>query len=231
MHTGQTMLETPAVWLGSLARTRAWITRIEGEHLLDEAIQTGAGVIVLLPHLGNWEVFNIYYAQRGKMVALYRPPRQGFMQPIMASVRGRLGNELVATNAPGIMRLYKSLAQGQVTVILPDQVPAVGNFTPFFGEPALTDILVSRLLKKTGAQAVCCAVYREYSGFVVRFSPVDEQLYADNLADSLRGLNQSLEQCIGCHLEQYQWEYKRYKKRPAGLKKLYEFRGPAKYHT
>ena len=231
IHTGQTALETPAVWLSPLMRSRAWISEVQNEALLDEAIKAGRGVIVLLPHLGNWEMFNVYFATRGKMTALYQPPKQAFMKPIMEAVRENLGNELVPTNVKGIARLYRCLQQGEVAVILPDQVPASGRFAPFFGEPALTDVLVSRLVKKTSACVICCTVSRDQNGFVVSFSEVDDRLYASDIDTSLSGLNRSVENAVSENLAQYQWEYKRYRERPAGLEKLYKFRqGPKYFH-
>jgi KDO2-lipid IV(A) lauroyltransferase len=118
--------------------------------------------------------------------------------------------------------LYRCLRQGQVVTVLPDQVPATGEFAPFFGQEALTDVLVSRLLAKTGAVAVCCVVWRESDGFVVTFSSVDDNIHSPRIQDSLVALNVSIENSIAGHVEQYQWDYKRFRERPAGMKKLYK---------
>ncbi|HIG42125.1 MAG: lysophospholipid acyltransferase family protein [bacterium] len=227
IHTGQTMMEIPAVWLGNFERVQGWILGVENEHLLDEAINQGRGVLVLLPHHGNWEMFNAYFASRGKMTALYQPPRQDLLKPLMQGVREKFGNELVATNVKGLARLYRCLEQGQIVTVLPDQVPASGEFVPFFGHDALTDVLVSRLLKKTGAAAVCCVVIRQNRGFKVRFSRVEEAIYSSQLMESLGALNSSIEGCIADQLEQYQWDYKRFRERPVGMKKLYKFNDEA----
>ena len=166
------------------------------------------------------------------MTALYQPPRQDFLKPVMREIRQKFGNELVATNLKGLARLYRCLENGQVVTILPDQVPTTGEYAPFFNEPALTDVLVSRLLKRTGATAVCCTVRRLSSGFVVSFSAVDDRIYSANKVTSLIGLNVSIECSIVNYLEQYQWEYKRFRERPAGKKKLYKFKGsPDQFHS
>ena len=39
--------------------------------------------------------------------------------------------------------------------------------------------------------------------------------------DAVIALNQSVEECVNDCPEQYQWEYKRFKRRPAGLSRLY----------
>ncbi len=231
VQTGQTMMETPAVWLSSLDRASTWIDAVENEQLLDDALALGKGVIVLLPHLGNWEMFNVYFSTRGKMTALYQPPRQDVLKPLMSSIRQKFGNEVVATNIKGLASLYRRLEKGGVVTILPDQVPARGEYAPFFGQSALTDVLVSRLIRKTGAVAVCCIVRRQRHRFVVSFSEAAHELYSDQVSESVLGLNHSIEQCISSHLEQYQWEYKRFRKRPTGMQRLYNYRNhPTSFH-
>ncbi|MFT4711786.1 MAG: KDO2-lipid IV(A) lauroyltransferase [Candidatus Azotimanducaceae bacterium] len=161
-NTGKNFMETPAVWMGSFGRISNWIKHVENREVLDQAYAQGQGVVIILPHLGNWELFNLYYSQypAGEMTALYQPPVKPYLQSIMADIRGRFGNEIVPTTRRGITRLYRSLGNGEVVTILPDQVPESGDYVNFFGEKALTDRLISRLLAKTGAQVVCCLIKR-----------------------------------------------------------------------
>jgi len=226
-QTGMTAFETPAVWLSDLSRTSAWIDRVENEQLIDDAMASDKGTVVVLLHLGNWEMFNVYFASKGRMTALYQPPRQDWAKPLMAKVRG---DNLVPTNRQGLATLYRELKDGQVVTVLPDQVPATGEFVPFFGQPALTDRLVPRLLRKTGARAIVCIVYRESGKFHLRFDEVDNDVYAADLITALAALNLSVEKSIRTKLVQYQWEYKRFRERPAGAKKLYKFDGKTQYY-
>jgi KDO2-lipid IV(A) lauroyltransferase len=222
-HTGQTMMETPAVWLGEQQRIRRWITVVENEQVLDVTREPGQGMIILLPHFGNWELLNAYYASRGSLTALYHPPNQAFLQPIMAKVRENNGHELVPTNKRGIARLYRRLAAGGEIVILPDQVPASGEFVDFFGQPAFTDHLISRLVQKTGAKVVSSIFIRntDQFGFTARFSAADPAVYSSDLNESMRGVNQTVEDCVAADPAQYQWEYKRFRVSPDGVKSLY----------
>jgi len=225
-NTAQTMMESPAVWLGKLERTQAWIKEVENEYLLNDALRAGRGVIVLLPHQGNWEMYNVYTASKNRhMTALYKPPDKDALKPLMLEIREKYGNELVPTNTRGITTLYRRLKSGGLVTVLPDQVPKTGKYASFFAQQALTDILISRMLKKTQAAIVCCDVVRQDNGFIVRFSNVDEQIYSANIDESLIGLNNTIERVARTALEQYQWGYKRFRKRPAGLKKIYKFRG------
>jgi KDO2-lipid IV(A) lauroyltransferase len=227
-HTGMTALETPSVWLSDPKRKDAWLGKIENEHLLDAAMTSASGTLILLPHLGNWEMFNAYFARRGRMTALYQPPRQEWLKPFMETIRG---DNLVATNRQGLTMLYKELSAGRVVTVLPDQVPLSGEYVPFFGQAALTDRLVPRLLAKTGARALLCVVYRAEGKFNVCFGEPDPDIYNQDLITALTALNRSVETSITPFLAQYQWEYKRFRERPTGEKKLYKFdRQPDSYH-
>jgi len=83
--------------------------------------------------------------------------------------------------------------------------------------------LVPRLIRKTKALALCCTVTRQGDGFLVRFSQPDPTLYDPDIGTSLEGLNRTIETAVSPFLEQYQWEYKRFRERPLGEKKLYKF--------
>ncbi len=73
-ETGSLAAEMGHVWLRPWSRTAALINRVEGEGSVKAALSRGRGVIVLGPHLGNWEVLGLHLATLGEMVALYEPP-------------------------------------------------------------------------------------------------------------------------------------------------------------
>ena len=230
IETGRTMMETPAVWLGDLGRVDGWISEVRGEALLREAIAEDRGLLILLPHTGNWELFNVFYRRYGVMTALYHPPRQAFMKAVMAEVRARHGNTMVPTTRSGLKQLFRTLTSGGTVVVLPDQVPASGDYVPFFGVDALTDPLGVRLCEKTGARVLGMAILRNDNGqFTVHILAPDESLYAGG-REGLVAINTMVETCARLSLPQYQWEYKRFRERPAGEQKIYRFgRAPARH--
>jgi Kdo2-lipid IVA lauroyltransferase/acyltransferase len=232
IHTGQTMMETPAVWLGARRRVDSWISDTSNETLLTDAMRAGQGVIVLLPHLGNWELFNVYFARLGSMTALYQPPRQAYLRPMMREIRQNFGNELVSPSVKGLSRLYRCLEDGGVVTVLPDQIPASGAFSAFFGVQALTDKLIPRLIRKTGATVVVVNVVRQPDGtFHIVCSRPDSGIYDEDLAVALRAMNLAVETSVLPAPAQYQWEYKRFRERPAGEKKVYRFNKPLELHS
>ncbi len=230
--TGQTLFEIPAIWFRKPEVTKRWIVSISNESLLDDAISTNRGVIVVLPHLGNWELFNAYfYGRRESMTALFQPPEKSWQKSVVERGRKLFGNRMVATNRRGISSLYRTLGRGGIVTILPDQVPESGVYAPFFGVQALTDTLTSRLARKTGARIVTAVVLRRADGlFEVRFARPDPGVYSRDVEQSVAAVNRTVEACAGEWPEQYQWEYKRFRKRPSGEEKLYRFNKPVAWH-
>ena len=154
------------------------------------------------------------------------------MKELMSRVRTRHGNHMVPTTTSGLARLYKTLTRGGNVVVLPDQVPGQGHFATFFGQPTLTDELSFRLLRKTGSIAVGVVVLREPDGsFKVRCLSPDDGIYSNDLQESLSSLNDLVERCASFDLAQYQWEYKRFRERPAGAEKIYRFHKPPGVHS
>jgi KDO2-lipid IV(A) lauroyltransferase len=58
-------------------------------------------------------------------------------------------------------------------------------------------------------------------GFKMVFAKPEEGIYSADPQLSASALNASIESCIGHCIEQYQWEYKRFRKQPEGAAKVY----------
>ena len=118
------------------AKQHQLIGEVEGAEAVRAALASGSGVIVLAPHLGNWEVLGLHLATLGDMVALYQPPKITELAAFIKHSRERSGGRLVATDPRGIAALVKCVKRGGISGILPDQVPnsEVGALNvPFMG--------------------------------------------------------------------------------------------------
>ena len=182
-------------------------------------VEAGNGVILLLPHLGNWELFNPMLTQRGSFYALYRSARIEQVDRLIRESRERTGCRMAPATSGGVRLLLRALRDGEVVVILPDQEPvkSAGDFGEFFGVPALTMTLVRGLLQRTGATALFGVALRDATGrFEVNYLAAPEGLDDEDVRVALTRLNRGVERCIRLCPEQYQWSYKRFKTRPEG---------------
>lgn len=224
-ETGATALEIPLMWEWPVERCLGLIREIEGEELLENAQAGNRGLLLLAPHLGNWELTGLFFASRYRMAALYSPPNQPGFEAYMKKVRSRSGSELVATDRRGITRLFSILKRGGVVGILPDQTPRRegGEFAPFFGIPTTTMTLASKLIQKTGAKPLITYAQRlpDARGFRIVIRETAPGMESAELIESLTALNRSVEACIAEAPEQYQWEYKRFRRTAPGETPVY----------
>ncbi|MCK2149773.1 lysophospholipid acyltransferase family protein [Marinobacter alexandrii] len=220
IQTGQTMMEVPLMWEWPVQKCLNLIKETKGLELIDEAMSSGKGLILLAPHLGNWELVGLFFSSRYKMAALYSPPNMPEFEDYMIKVRGRLGSELVRGDRRGLIRLTSILREGGVAGILPDQSPrGKGNaYAPFFGMEVRTMTLVSKLIQKTDANALITYAERlpDASGFRIVVKRTEPGLGEKDPVVATTALNRSIEHCVLDIPEQYQWEYKRMRHRPPG---------------
>lgn len=225
-ETCKTAIEVGMAWEWPVEKCLEMVREVEGTSLIDEAIEQEKGILLLAPHLGNWELAGLYFSSMFNMAALYRPPKVKELEEYMSKVRGRVGSELVPTDKRGVLRLFKILRSGGVVGILPDQEPPFsgGEFAPFFGVEANTMKLVSKLVEKTGATVLCTYAQRlpNGDGFKIVIKEADNEIASDDLITSISALNRSVESCVRDIPEQYQWEYKRFKRRRPGENHHYD---------
>lgn len=217
-ETGKSVFEVAKIWSGNAEQALGLIRRVSGGELFEDAVASGRGLIIAAPHLGCWELLNFYLASKASLAIVYRAPKVIALEPLLKKARGTLDVEQVRADGSGVRALYKRLKAGGVVGILPDQQPkhGEGEFAPFFGEPALTMVLVSRLAQRTGAQVLFSFAERlpQGAGFHVHFLPAPPKIADPHLPTAVAALNQGVEACVKLAMPQYQWHYKRYSIRP-----------------
>lgn len=227
IENAKTLLEMPAIWLGEPASWLSLVHKEQGREIVEPLLKQDKGVILAGPHLGAWEIAGLRLGTLGvPLTTLYRPPRYPALQELMFSGRSRTGAKLVPTDASGIKALYQGLRRGEMVAILPDQQPKSergGVFAPFFGEPALTMDLVSRLARKSGAPVVFTFVERlpGREGYCQHWIMAPEGIADPDPVVAAAALNEGVEECVRRCPEQYQWTYKRFRAKPDGSSRLY----------
>lgn len=217
LATGELAGEMGHVWVKPTSEVASLIKETHGSELISNAQKEGRGVILLFPHLGNWELVGFHAATLGNLTALYKTPKLAQLGPIIEQGRQRNGATLVPANSRGLAKLLKNVKGGGISGILPDQVPSelnAGQNSLFMGIPCFTGTLASNIIRRTGALAVFGMAQRVPGGFIIRYKLAEPELYDDDTRVSLAALNRGVETCVSHCAEQYQWEYKRFRMRP-----------------
>lgn len=224
IHTASTALELGKSWVLPIEKTRSLITQTDGLEEFKLAAEGSQGIILLAPHLGNWEIFGMHACQNIPSTIMYQQPKLPALDSLLQRTRTRGGIKLAPADRKGVSMVLKALQRGELVGVLPDQVPNDdgGEFAEFFGEQALTMTLVSKLIARSQARVFCGFAERlpRAEGFKLIIREADQAIYNEDLMTSLRGMNKSVEDCTLMAVEQYQWEYKRFRRQPEG-KKLY----------
>ncbi|MBV2124098.1 MAG: lysophospholipid acyltransferase family protein [Candidatus Thiodiazotropha sp. (ex Ctena orbiculata)] len=221
---GATLMEMAAIWFTPTERVLGMIKQVSGSEQLVR--EEGQGLVVLLPHLGCWEIIGLELPTHEQVTSLYRPPRNRAYETLVRQARERSGAKLVPTDTSGVKQIYQTLLGGGVTCILPDQQPRSDKgavFAPFFGVPALTMLLTNRLVRKTGAKVVFAYAERlsAGAGYHIHYLPADERIREADPVMAASALNQGIESIIRELPSQYQWSYKRFQIQPDGKQSPY----------
>ena len=179
-------------------------------------------ILFVTPHLGAYDVAGRWLWSRLPIMAMYRPHKLAWVDRLLREGRNTgaatEGGNVAPANMMGVRKVLKHLKGGGCSVLLPDQVPGVGEgeWVEFFGRPAYTMTLLGRLQEASGAALVFCFAERlpDAAGFAMHFAPLEAELPHDRAA-AARRVNEAVEALVRARPEQYLWGYNRYK-RPAG---------------
>ena len=217
MEAGKGAMELPAIWMRSQEEAARLVVDVDGWELIERALAAGKGAILLTPHLGCWEITAQYTSRHHPITVLYSPPKMQALEPLMQHGRTREGMKGVPPDLSGLRAMLKALHKGEAIGILPDQVPGIGEgeWTEFFGRPAYTMTLVTKLAQKTGAPLLFCYAERmpRGRGYRLHVVPMPGPMPGES---PQRRLNRAIEELVRRCPAQYLWAYNRYKV-PAGV--------------
>jgi KDO2-lipid IV(A) lauroyltransferase len=188
--------------------------------LVQEALDARRGLVLMTPHLGSFEVCAQAYAARfgrqAPLTALYRPARKAWLREVQEISRNRPGLKTAPATLAGVRTLVRALKAGETIGVLPDQVPpeGLGSWTPFFGAPAYTMTLASRLVQQTGARVVILWGERRPRGrgwVVHALDPAALLPQGQSWDAQPEQINQVMEAVIRRAPHQYLWGYHRFK--------------------
>ena len=214
---------TELAW--ALFRSDEAVARVRDRHgweAVERARQGNRAIVFVTPHLGAFDVAGRYLWSKLPILAMYRPHKIFWIDQLLREGRNRGaapdGTNVAPATLAGVRMVLKHLRRGGCTVLLPDQVPGLGEgeWVDFFGRPAYTMTLLGRLQESTGAAIVFCFAERLPGGrgFDMHFLPLQEPLPGDRRA-AARVVNEMVERLVRTCPAQYLWGYNRYK-HPAG---------------
>lgn len=134
--------------------------KMEGLEFFKAALSQEKGVLILLAHMGPWEVLPYLpylFESTSKLGAMYRPMNNEYFDAWFKSVREQRGTRLFSRK-DGFHKPVDFLRDGGVIGVLADQKMRQGVIAPFFGKEVPTNPLPGLFQRRSGSPTLCFSV-------------------------------------------------------------------------
>lgn len=194
--------------------------KIFGREHLDQALAAGGGCVLVVSHLGSWELLGML-AQFGpyEASAVVKTIRNPYLDKWFNRMRNKTALQTIFKDAP-IREVLRRLKKNHIIAILTDQwAGPEGLWVNFFGELTSTTTLPARFGLKLGCPII--------AAFCVRTAPWQFEIYVEPEVAlvgegpqierlTTEKINQIVEKKILQYPEQWTWVHRRWKDRPQG---------------
>jgi predicted RND superfamily exporter protein len=141
-----------------------------------EAVKArGQGVLLITPHLGNWELGGPLLAHHGyKLLALTQAEPDDALTQLRMASRARWGIETLVVGNDGFafVEIIKRLQSGAIVAMLIDRPPAPSAVTvELFGQPFQASIAAAELARASGCALLGVTLTRSSAGYTAHVLP------------------------------------------------------------
>jgi KDO2-lipid IV(A) lauroyltransferase len=148
---------------------------MEGIEHLNDALARGRGVVVALPHSGNWDMAGLWFVgHHGAFSTVVERLAPEVLYQRFVAYRSALGFDIVPLTGAGspTPRLLRRLRAGGVVCLLADRdLTGAGVAVEFFGGAARMPLGPARLAAATGAALLVVGCWFTADGWGIRFHP------------------------------------------------------------
>ncbi|HXI70058.1 MAG TPA: MMPL family transporter [Verrucomicrobiae bacterium] len=135
----------------------------------------GKGVLLVTPHLGNWEFGGSFLVEHGyKLLVLTQPEPDQKLTELRQASRARRGVEtlVVGEDAFAFIEIIKRLQAGATVALLVDRPPAqTAVNVNLFGHPFPASIAAAELARASGCAIVPVYIVRQANGHLAEILP------------------------------------------------------------
>jgi KDO2-lipid IV(A) lauroyltransferase len=216
------VLDYSVLWRGSREEVER-LVRIEGAgHLLDPANRP---LILLAPHFVGLDAGGLRVNTLVRGVSIYAKQSNAAWDAQLLAGRRRFNDPVLIARrgAAELKDVLRAMKNGLPLYYLPDMDLGATNsiFVPFFGVPAATIPMVSRLARLIGARVVMAVTEMTADGYVLHLEAPWRGFPGDSVEADTERMNREIERWVLRLPDQYLWTHKRFKTRPE--------RAPARY--
>jgi len=175
---------------------------VEGESFLRDPLLAGRGVIVSLPHAGNWDHAGAYFCASGAplvTVAEHLKPERLFRK--FLSYRQSIGMEVLDADARSLATLAQRLRNNRLIALVADRdLSSSGVEITFLGAPSKMPIGPALLSIQTKAPLITAFVKYEVDGIRIIFEGEIPIPGEGDQSEKIRSMTQSCADRFGRHI-------------------------------
>jgi predicted exporter/lauroyl/myristoyl acyltransferase len=146
-----------------------WEMHWQGWEVYRTAQARRRGVLLVTPHLGNWEIGGAYLPQKGiKLLVLTQPEPDLRLTQLRQASRALRGVEtiVVGEDAFAFIEIVKRLQEGATVALLMDRpAPATAVAINLFGRPFSASIAAAELARASGCAILPACIVRTAAGY------------------------------------------------------------------
>lgn len=147
----------------------------QGWETFEAARAHGKGVLIVTPHLGNWEIGAAFFVEHGApMLVLTQPEPQAELTAMRQASRASRGIEtlVVGQDAFAFIEIIKRLQAGTTVALLVDRPPPATAVTvELFGQPFAASMAAAELARASGCAIVPGIIVRNATGYAAMILP------------------------------------------------------------
>ena len=159
-------------WSKDRVKKTVTVTR---EELLTEPMRDGRGVVIALPHAGNWDHAGAYFCGMGfPLVTVAERVKPEALFNKFLEYRQNMGMEVLALDSRSMATLMQRARDGALIALVADRdLSRSGINVNFFGHPARMPAGPALLAVRTGIPLITAFVSYTSNGINVEFNSVE----------------------------------------------------------
>lgn len=194
---------------------------VVGREIAEEVLYNKKGALLLLSHLGNWEMMGLMSkVLENRIMVIARPIKKNrWLDRMVSEIREATGLEVISTGKAS-RKVIQALSQNRLVGILIDQRAkrSEGVWVDFFGRTASTTPALAVLAMRTGSPVL--PVFMIRNGYRKHRLLVQEPLqFADtgdvkkDVETNTQLINHTLESMIRQYPDQWFWVHRRWERK------------------
>jgi predicted exporter/lauroyl/myristoyl acyltransferase len=149
----------------------SWFNEQKDWDLFEAVHARGQGMLLITPHLGNWELGGPLLAHHGYKLLVLTQPEPGGLTELRRASRAKWGIEtlVVGTDGFAFVEIIKRLQAGEIVALLVDRPPPPSAVeVQLFDRPFAASIAAAELARASGCALMGVTIVRNRGGYTAR---------------------------------------------------------------